>query len=570
MPDRLLVLSLLGTLGGCVGTIGGVAEAPGPQQGGDVVADLGSPQRGGFVPPARELATVSRLRRLTAHEYDSALRDLLGDQAPGSAALLPDDGRTPFDNDASLQIPSKALVESTEFLAQRAVTRLLADTARRDRVIGCRPTGPADLACLRAFVTGFGRRALRRALTADDVQQLVDVAAVARDAGDAYAGVQTILLAFLQDPEFLYRAEAGAPVAGVPGLFKLGGFELATRLSYLLWDTIPDDALLARAQDGRLESPADVRATAATMLSDPRARDAVQRFHALWLGYDDLPASQALSAAMLAETNALVDRVVFREQRPWQDLFRSKETFANDVLATHYGLPSPGPQTPAWVPYGGSGRRGLLSHGSVLANGAKDGDTSPVLRGKFVRERLFCRPVSPPPPDINVDVNLKSADEQPPCKWDRYANHRKQPQCFACHQYLDPVGFGLESYDGQGRYRATQSWKKDATGDWQLVAAGTAGATRCDVAGAGELVGIGTFRGPAELGDLGLGAGLITESVITQLHRWAAGRSQLDDADTQLVSLYTKRAAGGADFRFDELLLDYVASPAFAHRREER
>jgi hypothetical protein len=208
--------------------------------------------------------------------------------------------------------------------------------------------------------------------------------------------------------------------------------------------------------------------------------------------------------------------------------------------------------SPAWVPYGNARRRGLLSHGSFLSVGAKFGDTSPVERGLFVRSRLFCQEIPPPPPVVNTDEPPRAASATA-CKWERYAAHREAQGCAACHQLIDPVGFGLENFDDQGRYRTTEK-----------------GLPQCRIAGDGEIVGVGTFRGPAELGDLALRSGLVTECLATQLYRFGVGRSELDDTDRMLVKLLAQRGAAGKDFRFDELLLDLVASPAFAHRREEK
>jgi hypothetical protein len=501
----------------------------------------------------KELAALSGLRRLTSDEYDNVLRDLLSDNARSSDLVLPEDLRNPFDNDftAPGQLPSRAVVEGVELLARDAAARLTSDPARRDAVVGCKA---ADAGCLQRFVTRFGRRALRRPLADDEVQRLVAFAQTTA-AGDFNVAVETVVRVMLQDPEFLYRVEIGTPVA--PGLVKLTPFEVASRLSFLLWGSGPDDALLDRAAKGALETAAQVGEAATAMLADGRARERVGRFHAMWMGYETMSGAADLAPAMKAETAALLGRVIFDEKRPWKDLLRSTETYVNYTLAKNYGLQMPATLTPtsgatkfAWVAYDGTKRRGLLSQGSFLSLGSKFGDTSPTLRGKAIRERLFCQEIPPPPPGVNVDDPPQSAS---PCKWDRYQVH-STGGCAGCHGLMDPVGFGLERYDAQGRVR---TYDKDPSTGKDL--------TQCAIRAEGNLDGK-PFSGPAELEDLMLASPLLNACVVTQLYRFTVGRAQLDDVDQRLVTALTGRL-GDKDFRFDELLLDLVSSPAFVHRR---
>lgn len=508
---------------------------------------------GGSAPPpsdaASELVAVSGMRRLTAAEYDATLFDLLGDDQVGSALLLPEDVRTPFDNDYTHQVASKALIEGAELLANEAAARLVADSARREAVAGCTPSGANDTACFRSFLETFGRRALRRTLTADEVTAYAALQKFAVDKNDFWVGVETAVRAFLQDPEFLYRVEIGTPVSGKPGMYRLSDFEIASRLSYFVWGSAPNDALLDLAEAGELASSSQIRSATATLLADARARKRIARFHAMWLGYESLPLAGALAPAMRLESDKLVERVIFDDQSAWQDLLRSDQTYVNDELATHYGLTPPGSTSAKWVSYADSGRQGLLSHGSFLSNGAKFNDTSPTLRGLAIRTRLFCQTIPDPPPNVPTDDPIpKTADAV--CKEDRYAIH-SQGGCAECHSQMDPVGFGLENYDQVGRYRTVEP---DEPG--------------CVIEGVGELVGIGTFKGPAELSDLMIGSGELNQCVVTQLYRFAAGRFQLDATDVAFVEALTKKI-GDADFAFDQLVLEFVGSEAFAYRRDE-
>jgi hypothetical protein len=510
------------------------------------------PGGSGAKPPSsesQELVARSGLRRLTAAEYDQTVRDLLADAQVQSSLLLPEDVRTPFDNDSSNQIASKALVEGAEMLATDAAARLIADPKRRADLVGCTPSGAGDSSCFRQFLASFGRRALRRPLTALELDAHGALLDFAVEKNDFWIGVETAVRAFLQDPEFLYRVEIGTPVAGKPGMYRLNGFELATRLSYFIWGSAPSDALLDLAEAGELSSPAQLRAAASGLLEDVRARRRIARFHAMWLGYEMLPHAASLAQAMRTESDALVERVIFDQRSDWQDLLRAEETYIGDNLAAHYGLTPPGSAGPSWVGYGQSGRRGILSHGSFLSNGAKFSDTSPTLRGLAIRTRLFCQTIPDPPPNVATDDPIpKSADAV--CKQERYEIHR-QGGCADCHRQMDPVGFGLENYDQLGRYRSVEPDEPS-----------------CTIDGNGELVGVGTFNGPAELSDLLIASGELNQCVVTQLYRFAAGRFELDAIDRSFVSMLTDKLGAG-DFRFDQLVLELVGSEPFGYRRDE-
>jgi hypothetical protein len=490
-------------------------------------------------------------RRLSRTEYDNTLRDLLEDSSNSGFAKLPEDVNDPFDNDFTTQQPSGVLIEAAETLAIEAANRLLADPAKRDRVVGCTPTGPGDVDCLRSFVTHFGRLALRRPLTTEEIDQYVAFQSYAVEGGDFNIAVGMVVESLLQDPEFLYRIEVGTS-AGYAGLYRLNDYEIAARLSYFIWGTTPDDELLDQAGAGLVSKPADVRARAELMLADPRAKDRVDRFHALWLGYHQLPHPAALTASMRTETGALVQRVVFDEQRSWRDLFTSDETYVDSTLAALYGMPAPTMPGFSWQPYGATanGRRGILSHGSFLSVAGKFGDTSPTQRGKLIRERLLCQKIPPPPPNVNVDKPPTSMTST--CKYDRYAEHRSNGSCAGCHGQMDPVGFGLENFDQTGAFRTTD------TGD-----------ATCVIAGDGELItadGAIGFHGPGELGGVLVDSGLLDGCMVTQLYRFAVGHRESDDDAAYLTKI---TSAFQTDYRFDHLVLDLVSADAFGYRQEE-
>ncbi len=546
----VLTLACTGQLTDSAGAVGSGSEEPGGGATGGLGAGGPGPDFAGDPSlPARSLASISGLRRLTVHEYDNTVRDLMGDDSRQGALLLPEDLKTPFDNDYTIQVASKALVEGAELLAQDIARRWLENATTRQQLLGCTPSDAGDAVCFERFIRSFGRRALRRPLDEVEISRYLALLTYGVERNDFYVAVDTALRAFLQDPNFLYRVELGSPLADDPSLLRLNGFELASRLSYLLWGSAPDEPLLEAAAAG-LSTFEAVRAEARNLLEDPRARQAVARFHALWLGYESLPHPAQLSADMKQESTALISRVVFEEGRPWQDIFRVRETYATKTLAEHYGL-TPAAGEAGWVAYPDAGRQGLLSHGSFLSVGAKFADTSPTLRGLAIRTRLFCQEILPPPPSVNADVPPEATAEGQ-CKEERYRVHG-QGGCAGCHALMDPVGFGLEQYDQMGRFR---------THDADNVA--------CEIRGAGELVGVGTFKGPAELSSLMLTSGLINECVTKQLFRFATGRAHLDAVDDQLVQALSAKVAGPVgDFRFDDLVVDLVSSEAFMYRKEE-
>jgi hypothetical protein len=381
-----------------------------------------------------------------------------------------------------------------------------------------------------------------------DVQRYLALQTFAIEAQDFWVGVDLVVRAMLQDPEFLYRVETGTPVAGRPGVFRLNPFEVATRLSYFVVGTTPSDALLDAAENKGLDSLEARRGAAKMLLLDRNARDRIDYFHALWLGYHQLPHPANLTTAMRAESAALVERVTANRASDYFDLFRSEQTHISDLLADHYALPRPGSATGAWVNYGTNPRRGILSHGSVLSAGAKFDDTSPTLRGVFVRTRLLCETIPPPPPTVNVDKPPEG--DAGTCKSSRYASHANVGSCYSCHQFTDPIGFGLEAYDRTGAFRTHD---KDAPG--------------CPISGEGELKGTGKFTGPAGLANMLVSSGKLEACVVTQLYRYAMGRREhaQDQPTLDLLSdLFRQKSRS-----FEELVLDTVSTAAFIYRTEE-
>ena len=529
MARTTTLLCLALAAAGCVGSIGDKTDGPG----GPTIAGE---------PP---VAVLTGARRLSRVEYDNTLRDLLDDTTRSGNAKLPEDINSPFDNDYTTQLVSQQLVEAAETLAEEAAQRALANAETRKRIIPCTPSAPDDTECLKTVITSFGRLALRRPLAAEEVERYLTLQAYSIETGDFLVGVELVLRALLQDPEFLYRIEIGKPVAGMPGVVKLTGYEMATRLSYFLLGTTPDASLLDLAGAGKLDTTDGVRAAAASMIGDPRARDRVEWFHAMWLDFYQLP-NPDLTPDFRKETAALINKVVFDEPTDYFDLFRADQTFVTAKLAEHYGLTPPANPDGDWVAYGDNPRRGILSHGSVLSAFGKFNDTSPTRRGKYIRNLLMCQEIPPPPP--NVDSNKPPAVETS-CKIDKYAQHATGG-CASCHKLMDPVGFGLENYDKDGKYREHDD-----------------GAPECIISGDGVLDGVGEFNGPAELGELLISSGQLESCAVQQLYRFAVGR-KVESADQPVLDDLAKRFEDGGH-AFDALLVDLVSTQSFGFMKHE-
>lgn len=517
--------------------------------------DPGDPGNGdgpGDRPREPFIAAETMVRRLSQAEIDNTLRHLVGDETAPAGRFLPEDEFTPFDNDYTRQQASGALIDALDGLAADVAARLVADPDRLAAVLPCQPEGAGDSACLKQFIETFGRLALRRPLGEEEVEAYLTLQAFATEQVPGlrtgfHTAVELVVRALLQDPEFLYRVEAGTPTDH-PGVFALDDYAIASRLAFLLWGSAPDDGLLDDAAAGTLSAPEGRREVAARMLADPRARAQLHRFHAQWLGYRAIPVPGQLAEAFSRETAALIDRVVFDEHRSYLDLFRIRETWADPALAEHYGLP-PAPEGGGWVPYDDPQRAGILSHGSVLAAHSKGfSDTSPTQRGKFIQERLACTPIPPPPPNVVADA--PPGDGESACKTQRYIEHAENPGCAGCHQLMDPIGFGLEQFDLMGRRRAHDDGLPD-----------------CAIEGQGDFPGGGTFSGPAQLSEKLIESGKLDACAVRQLYTYAVGREPAWGAESRAVDALVEKFRQ-SDHALDALLLDFVADEAFALRAE--
>jgi hypothetical protein len=488
------------------------------------------------------------LRRLSREEVDMTLEMILFDNSKPGTLWLPADQATPFDSDISTQAPSSPLVEGAESMASDVADLLLLDKARRDKIVGCVNALPSDVGCLTGFIKRIGRLLFRRALTDQEsnaIQTLATSEATALGSFDE--GIRTVLQILLQHPAFLYRFEVGELNDDV---HILNGYERATRLSFMFWGANPDDILLTAAEQGQLDTPEGVRAEALRLIADARSVKRVLKFHSDWFAYSRLPHADNINKAMQAEANAMVEKILFTDNKAWKELLQTKQTYIDATMGAIYKIS--GLTAPQWVAWAGE-RKGILSTGAVLSAVPKFSDTSPTQRGKFIRERLMCQIIPPPPPDVDVDSPPQASDGSP-CKKKRYDTHRQAgSSCYGCHQMMDPIGFGLERYDRKGAFRTED---QDSFGN---------PIDECVIEGVGSIANVGSFSGPGQLADLLITTGEIEACMMKQIYHFTFGTKPTGQTDPYLSYLTSKYKAGGGKFK--DLMMEVVVSKPFLTRR---
>jgi hypothetical protein len=493
------------------------------------------------------------LRRLTRFEYGRTLQDLLGADPALAGDLPPDEETLGFDDSADAYSVSGLHATSYLEVAEQAAAAYTADAARLAALAGCDPTGGDD-ACVGRFIAAFGAQAWRRPLDDGERASMQQLYADTADPAPA-DGLSAVVAAMLQAPQFLYRPEA--PVSGTAPE-PLDGFALATRLSYLVLGAPPDAPLLAAAAAGRLDGEQGLLAETDRLLGDPRAADLFVHFATEWWELEELPGlekdrtlyrlwTDGTPAALGEETRQFLVHA-------WQDgptlggLLTSPVTFADTSLASFYGLPTAAGDGYQRIDLDPARAAGMLTQGSFLAVHAKPNQTSPVLRGKFVRARLFCAPPPPPPPDVvirppAVDPRLSTRE--------RYAQHTADPLCASCHAYMDPVGFAFENYDAAGRWR-------DVDGGQPVDASGMLTATDVD----------GPLEGVPDLAARLASSAEVRSCAATQWFRYAFGRSEQTAGDGCTIdALAGALTSSGGDWK--AMVRATVRMPAFRNRPPE-
>jgi hypothetical protein len=426
------------------------------------------------------------------------------------------------------------------------------DTPSRRRILSCQPTGAADESvCARKILSTLARRAYRQPVADTDMTRLMDIFQSGRKKGTFESGIENGLQVILTSPRFLFRTEIDPPNVASGASYKLGDLELASRLSFFLWSSIPDEELLSLAEKGRLKEPAVLDAQVQRMLADPRSNALVSNFAGQWLFLRNLASARPdgptfpnfddnLRQAYRRETEMLFESIM-RENRSVVDLLNANYTFVNERLAKQYGIPNVYGSQFRRVTLTDPARFGLLGQGSVLTVTSYPNRTSPVLRGKWILENILGTPPPPPPPGVPP---LKENEEgaKPRSVRELMELHRATPACATCHAVMDPLGFSLENFDATGEWR-----KKDFSGP---------------IDPSGQLADGTKVSGPVSLREALMKhpeqfVNTMTEKMLT----YALGRG-LEYYDMPVVRSIVKDSAKN-NYRFTTVVMDIVKSTPF-------
>lgn len=559
------IAAVLFGIGGCYQGVDAFDQASGSgaadDDGGDDGADDGgdddgsSADRVGDHDGCVDKVGNSPLRRLTRSQYTHAIRDLLGIDTDVAAGFSSDEKIGAFYSNGIAPITDLGVekyMDAAEGLAETAVADL-------EGLLPCDPALVGENACVDELIEDLGRRAFRRPLRQAEHDQMRDLFATASAEGGFTEGVRLVVQGFLQSPYFLYHVEVGHEDADGDGIVALTQHEVASRLSFFLWDSVPDVELLDAADAGDLASPAGVRAQAERLLADPRAKDGIASFHLQWLGIADVATLEkdpemfpgfdaALVEAMQAETASFADKVIREGDGSLQTLLTAPYTVLDDpALASLYGVTLPPDHQPGdLVDLDPTQRAGVLTHPALLAKYAHHNQSSPVHRGVLVRENVLCQTL-PPVPE-NVD-NVPPDPAPDATTRERFAEHTENPECAGCHVLIDGIGFGFEHYDAVGAWRTMEgTLPVDASGE---------------VLGTQDVD--GEFDGAVELAERLAGSSEVRACVAQQWFNFSLGRVPSEQDKCSTDQLLDRFEASGYNVR--ELLLALVETEAFRLRR---
>jgi cytochrome c551/c552 len=430
-------------------------------------------------------------------------------------------------------------------------------TPSRERIFTCRPAGAAEEnTCARTILTGLARRAYRRPVSQDDLAPILEQYTAGRAKGSFERGIESGLRLILTNPKFLFRTEA--PLAAGQTMGPVSDVELASRLSFFLWSSVPDERLLSAAARGQLRNPVVLEREVRRMLKDARSRALVDNFAGQWLmlrnlrGHIPTPGDfpnfdNELRQSFRKETELFVESV-FREDRSVMELLTADYSFINERLARHYDIPGVYGSHFRRVTLPGQARRGLLGQGSVLTVTSYPNRTSPVLRGKWVLENILGTPPPAPPPNVPALEDNK-AGEEAKSQRERLEVHRRSPACASCHRVMDPLGFALENFDGIGEWRVKEEGGR--------------------IDPSGQLADGSAVDGPVALrAALTRKPEMFVRNITEKLMTYGLGRG-MEHTDMPTVRAIV-RAAARNDYRFSSLVLGIVKSPAFQMKRSPR
>ncbi|MET0387305.1 MAG: DUF1592 domain-containing protein [Polyangiales bacterium] len=538
------------------------APFPGrPGNGGSAgtAAQPGAAGSSAAAPSALDVGRVD-LHRLNNTEYDNTARALLGVASTPAPSFIADEKALGFDNIAAALGMTDAQYEQYFNAADVLVNTAFADDALRLRIVTCTP-GSADPAdCTRRIIRDFGLRAWRRPLASAEIDALAALAAEARTLGESFDGsIAQVAKAMLSSVPFLYRLELDPdPTSAVA--HPLDDYELAARLSFLLWSTAPDDRLFMLAERGALQDDATLDAELERMLADDRAARFTASFGGQWLGLRDMNSHQVeptvfpdfdddLRRAMIREGELYFDEFL-HGGRSVDEFFTAKLVFPDRALAELYGIDGVDSDEPRKLTAATTQRQGFLGLASFLTVTSFSYRTAPTLRGKWVLENLLCQKIAPPPPNI-PELNEEASGGVDPSQLnvrERLAEHRTNPTCAACHTTLDPIGLGLEHFDAIGRYRTSYAASDpiDATG---LLPDGS------------------EFDGLGELAELLAQDKRLAQCASEKLMTYALSRELTDNDEPHLARI--RETWADSDKSLRSLLGEVVRSAPFRQRRGE-
>ena len=422
------------------------------------------------------------------------------------------------------------------------------DTPSRRQIFTCRPAAGEDaVPCARRILTTLARRAYRRPLTDSEVERVLTYYQRGQNNGGFDAGIENALAFILVSPQFLFRTESDPARVAAGGSYRINDLELASRLSFFLWSSIPDDELTGLAAKGRLKEPAVLEQQVKRMLADRRSHALIENFFGQWLYLRNLkgitPDQQIfpdfddnLRQAFLRETELFAASII-REDRNVMDLLTANYTFVNERLAKHYGIPNVYGNQFRRVTLSDPARRGLLGQGSVLTVSSYANRTSPVLRGKWILTNILGTPPPPPPPNVPPFNEMATGTMR-----ERMEQHRNNPACAGCHSVMDPIGFSMENFD--------------AIGHWRTRDGGGA------IDASGELPDGTKVNGPAAVvKSIAARPEQFVRTMTEMLLTYSLGRGT-EYYDLPVVRTVARDAAK-RDYRFSELVLGIVKSPPF-------
>jgi hypothetical protein len=499
----------------------------------------------------------SPLRRVTRFEYSNTVRDLLGDTTSPGNGLPPEDIGTGFGNSADAQSVSSLLAKSYRDVAEAVAIRAT-DPAAIGKLLPCATgaTAATQDACASTFIDSFASKAYRRPLAATESDELLALEKAVTAKTDFPTGIASIIATVLQSTDFLYRIEFGTDT--VSGNVKhLTGDEMATRLSYFLWGTMPDDTLRNAAKSGELGTPNGVLTNASRMLDDQKSRPVVRFFFdnlfplSILTGLDRdktlFPAfNGTLAGYMREETQTFLEYMIFQNPgSSWKDAFLADYTFVNGPMAQFYGINGVTGNTFVKTPIDTTKRIGFLTQAGMMTGTITTNKSNPVLRGSFIINKLLCRHISlPTDPAILAQVKVPE-DTSGATARERFSKHSTQAICATCHKNIDPFGFTLENFDPIGQWR-------DDEGTTPID-------TKVTLPGGGPMV-----NGPVEMVKAIAGTDEAQTCFASHWLDFAYGRSVSDDADECTIAIVNS-AFKKADYNVKQLLLNLTQTDAFLY-----